>query len=182
LERVLRATSEELVDYGYVELSLERVAQRAHVNKTTIYRRWPTKQDLVIALVHSLGTPDIEEPNTGTLRKDLLVLARSMNKRLVEYHGRGLARVVAAEHENTEVAKVALAIRRRMREPWMAVLRRASENEMLRTGVDIELFVEIVVSTITLRVIKRDKRTDETFLKALIDLALFGIQPCTCRD
>lgn len=175
--QVFQATSAELIEHGYVELSLERVATRAQVNKTTIYRRWPNKEDLVIALVQSLGDPSFETPATGEVNHDLLRLARSMTKRLVQYHGRGLARVIAAEHEDTEVAKVALRIRRKMREPWGKVLRIALSRGQIRADVDIDLLVEVVVSAVTLRVIKRDQSVDDKFLQSLVDLVLLGARP-----
>jgi AcrR family transcriptional regulator len=177
VEQVFVATSAELIEHGYVDLSLERIAARAAVNKTTVYRRWPTKEDLVIALVQSLGDSSIEAPDSGSVREDLLLLARSMKKRLVQYHGRGLARVIAAEHENKEVAKVALTIRRKMREPWGNALRAALARKQIRTDVDIELLVEVVVSSITFRVIKRDKSVDDRFLESLIDLVVLGAKP-----
>ena len=52
--RVLEATIEELALSGYAALALERVAARAGVNRTTIFRRWPTKPELVRAAVEWL--------------------------------------------------------------------------------------------------------------------------------
>jgi DNA-binding transcriptional regulator YbjK len=46
-EAILAATFRELIDSGYAAMSVEAVAARAGVNKTTIYRRWPTLDDLV---------------------------------------------------------------------------------------------------------------------------------------
>ena len=47
-EAILAATFSELIDSGYAALSVEAVASRAGVNKTTIYRRWPTLDDLLV--------------------------------------------------------------------------------------------------------------------------------------
>jgi AcrR family transcriptional regulator len=177
VDQVLKAATSELVEHGYVALSLERVATRARVNKTTVYRRWPTKDDLILTLFKSLGDPAYETPHTGDVRKDLILLATSMKKRLIEYHGCGLARVIAAEHEHSEVARFALAVRRKMREPWGIALREAVARKQIRPSVDIDLLVEVIVSAITFRVIKRDKAVDDAFLGSLIDLALHGAQP-----
>src|SRR6187455_1103921 len=72
VSEVLSATLEAFAEQGYAGLSVEAVALRAGVNKTTIYRRWPTKADLVGAALVSLRDDDPEPPNTGSLRDDLL--------------------------------------------------------------------------------------------------------------
>ena len=67
---VLRTTLEMLGQQGYAGLRVEDVAARAGVNKTTIYRRWPTRADLVVAALTSLATPPVAV-ETGRLACDL---------------------------------------------------------------------------------------------------------------
>src|SRR5262249_19597962 len=67
---VLAATAQLLAEGGYSSLSVERVAARAGVAKTTIYRRWPSKAELVFAAaIHPPERGD--PPDTGTLAGDL---------------------------------------------------------------------------------------------------------------
>ena len=73
VEDVLKATLEEIGRAGYEALRVEDVASRSGVNKTTIYRRWPTKVDLVSAAMRHLA-PAPEPPETGSVRSDLLAL------------------------------------------------------------------------------------------------------------
>src|SRR5882757_10372604 len=68
---VLIATAEELSRVGYSSLRVEDVAARSGVNKTTIYRRWPTKPELVGAAVMSIKVP-IEFAHTEDLQRDLV--------------------------------------------------------------------------------------------------------------
>src|SRR5689334_17439746 len=80
VEEVLKATLEEIGQRGYQTMRIEDVAARSGVNKTTIYRRWPTKLDLLAAAVrHFAPVPD--PPETGTLRGDLLVLLRTIARK-----------------------------------------------------------------------------------------------------
>src|SRR5262249_40598485 len=67
---VLAATTAELGRVGYAALRMEDVATTAGVNKTTVYRRWPTKADLVGAAMRGLGAPAQPAPDTGSLRGD----------------------------------------------------------------------------------------------------------------
>src|SRR5918996_1680041 len=74
VRRVLDAALVELARSGYAGFRMDGVASRARVNKTTIYRRWPTRAALVTALVDRMRTPLREKPlpDTGQLEPDLV--------------------------------------------------------------------------------------------------------------
>lgn len=75
---LLAVTLELLQEHGYDRLSLDAVATTAHASKATLYRRWPTKAELVMAAFVE-GTRQVAvDPDTGTLRGDLLRLAESI--------------------------------------------------------------------------------------------------------
>jgi AcrR family transcriptional regulator len=76
LERaVLTAAWEELVDVGFASLTMESVAARAKTGVAVLYRRWPNKDELVMATLQYYGrSRRIEIPDTGTLRGDMLEL------------------------------------------------------------------------------------------------------------
>jgi AcrR family transcriptional regulator len=79
---LLEATWQELCDVGYAALTIDAVAQRAGTSRPVIYRRWATKPELVLAAVaRALHREDVELPDTGTLRGDLLALMRHANVR-----------------------------------------------------------------------------------------------------
>jgi AcrR family transcriptional regulator len=92
-EAILAATFDELVTNGYVGLSVESVACRAGVNKTTVYRRWPTIDDLLVEALTEWSL-DIQIPDTGTLETDLLALGRELADLLNDGVGREIAAVV----------------------------------------------------------------------------------------
>ena len=69
--KVRTATLELLDEVGYEDLQLPAVAARAGVNKTTVYRRWPSKVLLVAQLLHDLTAEQVPIPDTGSLRTDL---------------------------------------------------------------------------------------------------------------
>jgi AcrR family transcriptional regulator len=77
---LLDAAWEELVDGGYDSFTIDAVAARAHTSRAVLYRRWPTKQDLVKAAIASRGFQQtIEIPDTGTLRGDLIEFMNQAN-------------------------------------------------------------------------------------------------------
>lgn len=71
---IFQATLDELAETGYTGLTMERVAERARASKASLYRRWPTRIELVMeAVYHSLPTPE-SAPDTGNLRDDLVAM------------------------------------------------------------------------------------------------------------
>lgn len=75
---LLAVTLELLQEHGYDRLSLDTVATTARASKATLYRRWPTKAELVMAAFIE-GTRQVAvDPNTGTLRGDLLQLGEAI--------------------------------------------------------------------------------------------------------
>jgi AcrR family transcriptional regulator len=61
------------VEQGYEGMSMEGIAARAGVGKTTVYRRWSSKEDLIVDAIDRLILP-MEMPDTGSLREDLVEL------------------------------------------------------------------------------------------------------------
>jgi AcrR family transcriptional regulator len=79
---IFEATLAELAEAGYSRLAMERIAARAGASKASLYRRWPSRAELVIAaLAHHYDGPE-PAPDTGDLREDVLALLRSGATRL----------------------------------------------------------------------------------------------------
>jgi AcrR family transcriptional regulator len=91
-EAILAAAFNELIDSGYAALSVEAVASRAGVNKTTVYRRWPTLDDLLVDALTAWSLEALPDPDTGSIETDLLALGRE----LAEVLNGGVGRQVAA--------------------------------------------------------------------------------------
>lgn len=84
-EALLEAAWDELIDQGYDALTIDAVAARAGTSRAVLYRRWPGKQDLVLAaLTREVGKDVIQAPDTGSLRDDVVALLRAANQRRVQ--------------------------------------------------------------------------------------------------
>ena len=85
---LLQAAWDELTEVGYGALTMEGVAARAKTSRAVLYRRWPSRPELVIAALqqHTAVAP-LEVPDTGTLRGDVLALLRHMSERVGEVAG-----------------------------------------------------------------------------------------------
>ncbi len=81
---ILEAVWLELVDKGYGALTFESVARRAGTSRPVLYRRWPTKADLVRAAMLTRFNRDlIDPPDTGNLRDDMVALLHLANEHRV---------------------------------------------------------------------------------------------------
>src|SRR5690242_9050005 len=75
---VFEATLAQLASHGYAELSFEAVASRAGVHKSTIYRRWRTRDRLVTAAFMDSAQRNLETSDSGDIDRDARALARSV--------------------------------------------------------------------------------------------------------
>jgi AcrR family transcriptional regulator len=79
-EALLEAAWTELTERGYDEFTIDAAAKRAGTSRAVLYRRWPSKQELVhAALINAVAKDLVVAPDTGTLRGDVLALLRQAN-------------------------------------------------------------------------------------------------------
>ena len=149
---ILGAATELLVEQGFDAMTIEGVAELAGVGKTTIYRRWPTKEDLVVAAVGGLSA-DVAIPDTGSVREDLVGLLEQMARLLSEtVPGRALPRMVAEVAAGTGVGRAyadrVIGPRRAM---FALVLRRGLERNELPADLDVELAIDMLMGPVIVR-------------------------------
>jgi|SRR4051812_36632878 AcrR family transcriptional regulator len=134
---VLDATIAELGEQGYDGLSVESVARRAGVHKTTVYRRWETKDQLIVAALAEAAERRTEVPDTGDAELDLRSLARAVRTTLRSEAGIATVRALVAGSASSEAAR---AVARRF---WAArmvetrpIVERAIARGELPQGTD----------------------------------------------
>lgn len=85
-DSILESAWAEVQEHGYARLTMEGVAARAQTGKQVIYRRWPSRAQLVAAAIrHQFGALVPVVPDTGSLREDILSLLRQMVTRATVY-------------------------------------------------------------------------------------------------
>lgn len=90
----MAATLDELGDSGFAQLTMERVAERAGASKASLYRRWPTKVELVLAAVRHTLPDRVRVPDHGNLRDDLVAMFTLMRDQLTGPSGEALRGVI----------------------------------------------------------------------------------------
>jgi AcrR family transcriptional regulator len=171
----LRATAEELARVGYAALRVEDVARAAGVNKTTVYRRWPTKMQLVTETLRRERERCVVAPDTGSVREDLRVMLHAF----VEEGRTPLARAWLSELGNTEVRAIMRGFRHHFESQWARVIARGMARRELPADTSPLFLIEIVVSPITGRLVRGEELPTDDFCTQVIDLVLAGAAAVT---
>jgi AcrR family transcriptional regulator len=107
LERaILSAALAELTDVGYSALTMERVAARARTSKAALYRRWSGRAELVVDACKLSSTSDVDLPDTGALRSDVIALLRQMSAKMASPLGGILRGLLAETTRDQEFARL----------------------------------------------------------------------------
>jgi AcrR family transcriptional regulator len=136
------AALELLAEIGYDRLTTDSVAARAHASKTTIYRRWSGKAELIVdALNCRKGSPAV--PDTGTLQGDLLAIARSATSTDSQFDAQLMLGLITALARDAELRQV---FRERLIDPLRAGIRQVFEQAMARGEVAKDRNLDLLVS------------------------------------
>lgn len=174
VQAVLDATIEALAHSGYQALSFEDVAERAGVSRTTIYRRWATRQDLArAALLRFAEQRSAVFPDTGSLRGDLLAGIADCGTAQGEQDLR-LLRALAAEFDDPELSAVARLAWARIKQPNLTIVERAVARGELPAGTDPAYVMDPVFFTVMLKRLLFGDETTREQAERLVDVVLSG--------
>lgn len=143
---VLRAAEELLGERGYANITIEAIAARAGVGKTTIYRWWPAKASIYMELYTELATATLPPLDTGSLEGDLRELLRgafALFRSTVA--GLAVAGIIAEAQSNPDVARMLredfAPSRRRIN---VEILERAVRRGEISAGISTEVVSDMI--------------------------------------
>jgi AcrR family transcriptional regulator len=182
-QAILDATRELLAKEGGVRgLTIEAVAARAGVAKTTIYRRWRDKWELALDAAMIDLLPSFEDPvDIGDTRKELIVFVdsalRTMTTRPYNSALQGLASEVATDPDLGRVYREHVVEPRR--EQLAQVVERGIARGDLRPDTDSRLVHELLIGPIYYRLLFSGPPFDRNLGARLVDAVLdgFGVRP-----
>lgn len=171
---VLAATLREVARAGYHGLRIEDVAALAGVNKTTVYRRWPTKQELVRDALLSIASDTFAVAGSGSLREDMLAIARRIAARAAQAELQGLFRLFVLEGDDPELAAIVRSLRVSFEAVPRAILDAAAKRGEIAPGVDANLLFDVLGAALNRRLFFDRTPVDDAWLQRLVDLLLHG--------
>ena len=179
----IAATLAELAERGYAALSLERIARRAGVNPTSLYRRWGNRERLVLEAMLEQVAEHVAVPDTGSLRDDLLQLARIAATNSARPEVAAMARAVVAQApHDAELAAANQAFWAERLALDGVIVERAIARGEVEPATDPTQAIEAVIGPIHLRLLLTGRPVDDTFLERTVDTVIDGIlQPAKHR-
>lgn len=151
-------------------LTMDAVATRAGVSKPAVYRRWSTKQDLVIAAAESRVGP-LDVADLGDFRAELRAV---LTARMEAYRQPGvdrlLAGVIGAAAEGGAVREAFGAYAARVTRETRRVLERGVVRGDVRPDVDVATAVTLVASSLLFRLVAEQRMPDDALVESVVDL------------
>ena len=175
---ILTATVELLADRGLAAMSIEEVAARAGVGKTTIYRRWPSKGLLALDAFVTSFREEQPLPDTGTLRGDLVAALQAWVRAVTQTPmGPMLTGLIAAAQYDPELRG---AWRDRVLEPLRTqhriMLDRAIARGEIPADVDREVVLDLFFGAAEHRLLLGHLPMSDDFIASVVDVILTGIE------
>lgn len=172
---ILRAALDLLASGGLPALTMEGVAARAGVGKATVYRRWASPQEILVAAVTHF-VEEIRIPDTGSVREDLLTLMTQAVKVYRGRPGRVLPGLLAAMATDAQVGRaVRTHFLKGRREALSTVLHRAVERGEVRPDLDVDLALDFLGGPLFYRILVTGGPLDAALANGVVDTLLNGV-------
>jgi AcrR family transcriptional regulator len=171
---ILAATLAVLAETGYERMTTDMVAARAKASKATMYRRWPSKAELVIDAVESLrDEPITAAPDTGTLSGDLTALIQTFQSSSTARKFQIMAGLLSILPRDPDLARV---VQGRIVQPGTAVMRllldRAQERGEIGSDRDLDTLALVVPAMVAYRLIVTGEQIDRQSMTSIINEVL----------
>jgi AcrR family transcriptional regulator len=174
-EAIIEAAVDEFVEYGYRGISFEGVAARAGVGKTTVYRRYASRLELVMAACDRICEQKGPTPDTGALRTDLLELARGYRRMMTSTTaGKAIPAMMASKVHEPELAEAHEAWLRERRVAAREMIQRAIERGELPKDADAEVCLDQITGPIFYRIFVTNDPIGDKYIERLVDRAMRG--------
>ena len=173
--KAIEAATDLIVERGVAALTIEEVAARSGVAKTTIYRHWPERPGLILDTVRAsfqhVGTPD-----TGSLRGDLMAFFGGLVRAdLSGKVGRLMPCLIDAASRDPEMELLLERLGEERQAPIMEIVARAQERGELPAGLDERVVIGSIVGPIVFRKVMQRQPVDASYIEACLDVAITGL-------
>ena len=174
---ILDAVSELLKEKPARDLTMDAVAKRAGVGKPTLYKWWPSKAALIMAMFHDRFNAILEVPEATSAEEALRTRVKHLVAQCNGLFGKVVADLIAeGQGDPSILTELYESHIRPRRASTVADIERGIASGEFRAGTDPELLLDAIVGPIYLRLLLRHPALTEEYGNQLIDQALLGIR------
>jgi AcrR family transcriptional regulator len=171
-ERVLNVTGELMIERGFAGASIDEITRRSGVAKTTIYRHWPNRGDLLRDACSSIGTP-LVAPDTGSFKSDVIALLSGLAHLLrTAKWSSVLPSVIDAAERDAEIATIYSKLQEGYSAPLKTLIERAKRNGELSKSADADVLVAALTGPLFFRRWFSREPLTSAFARQIAELAL----------
>jgi AcrR family transcriptional regulator len=178
---VLSAAFDELVANGFDGATVAGVAKRSGVHETTVYRRWVTRENLLVAALLDRSADAIPAPDTGSTRGDLLAIVRDVIAYVHSPAGAAVLRAAMLPVDDG-YAHAREAFWAHRLDLFSPVVMRGIERGDLRADIDARLLLETLVAPIHGRLLLTGEPVDDDFAERLVNQVLTGVAAAPAKS
>ena len=181
-DAILEAAYAELSEAGYTAFTVEGVAARARTGKASIYRRWPTRAQLLLDAINArLPTPEqcgfpVQLTDDITTEDALRGIAQAITQTLASPAGDVMRAIKCEAAGDPELAR---AIDDQFQAPrraaMLALLRRGVERGEVRPGADVALVADVLPSVLSYRLILQREPVTASMINEILDQVLLPL-------
>jgi AcrR family transcriptional regulator len=170
--RTLKAAFQLLGEEGLESTTVERIAECAGVHKTTVYRHWPVREDLLADALEANMTPP-PLPDTGDIRDDLVTAMSGLADTIsTPPWSVLLPSLIAASARDERLAELHRKFTERRRQATILLIERAKGRGELSADLDAGHLVEVLAGAIVYRELMLHQRSDRRYVERHVDRLL----------
>jgi AcrR family transcriptional regulator len=174
--RITAAAAELMLARGFDKMTVDDVAARAGVGKATVYRRWPSKEDLAVAAMEQIYSAELPDADTGSIRGDLTQSFRNVLVFVNSLEGEAYLRMSVAESiRDPRIAALYRSSTQRAEATATRMYERAIVRGEVRPDIDVEIVVQWLGGLLGARTITQRPLPGPDEVDFLVEFTLRGI-------
>ncbi|MET9465972.1 TetR/AcrR family transcriptional regulator [Streptomyces sp. NPDC006544] len=176
-QAIIEAAFSLCAERGFAAVTIEGIAARAGVGKTTIYRWWPSKAAILIEAVENARDASAGYPDTGDIYADMVTQTASVMQMFTTEFGTIWRGLISAAQSDEPAAEGVARILRVSIDQCVARLAKARDAGQIRTDLDLELAVEIIYGPIYHTWLLRTRPLPEAYMETVLAALLPALTP-----
>jgi len=176
-EAVHRAVLDVVAEQGVDKVGIPEVSRRSGVRDSSIYRRWGTRENLILDVLLAASERTLPVPDTGTLHGDLTTFATALIGYLDAPLGHSLARALAFVTDTEEIGEARKLFWDSRHRAAEVMIRRAVARGELPPETDARIAIELLIAPIHFRNLLTRERSDAELADQLATYVIRALQP-----